>query len=357
MKKIVIILLTVVIMTSFVACEKNPDFKTDEMAQIVQEQLSDLNDIMENYTDASDLLDNINPDVPESDLNDGVEESDNVENVESSEDENKQEETFKPTETVKPEHKHTYNSKVTKEATCGANGIKTFTCSCGNSYAEKIDMTGKHAWCEWETIKKSDTKNEGLSERKCSVCSATESKVIEKTVSKRFADVVKPEILDDPNYTYPYSFTNVVTNERFYTMHPEYFPIYDYYCFEALLGYLKNSESGERVITFAQFSYKDQYDDSPIDMQIKNDIEKVIPLISDNATLSYCLCNEEHRDITDTIDEFWAGFPEYLQNTDGRVVIEVTIIDPDAEFKAEYGISVYKDKTFVSDVIIRRTNV
>lgn len=39
-----------------------------------------------------------------------------------------------------PNHTHSYTGKVTKAATCSAEGVKTFTCSCGSSYTEAIDM-------------------------------------------------------------------------------------------------------------------------------------------------------------------------------------------------------------------------
>ncbi len=35
-------------------------------------------------------------------------------------------------------HTHSYTSAVTKAATCNATGIRTFTCSCGDSYTEEI---------------------------------------------------------------------------------------------------------------------------------------------------------------------------------------------------------------------------
>ena len=39
-------------------------------------------------------------------------------------------------------HQHAYTPTVTKPATCTADGIKTFTCSCGDSYTEAIAKTG-----------------------------------------------------------------------------------------------------------------------------------------------------------------------------------------------------------------------
>ena len=40
-----------------------------------------------------------------------------------------------------PAHTHTYTSKVTKAATCKETGIKTYTCSCGDTYTESIAKT------------------------------------------------------------------------------------------------------------------------------------------------------------------------------------------------------------------------
>ena len=39
-------------------------------------------------------------------------------------------------------HAHSYTSKVTTAATCTTNGVKTYTCECGNTYTESIPATG-----------------------------------------------------------------------------------------------------------------------------------------------------------------------------------------------------------------------
>lgn len=38
-------------------------------------------------------------------------------------------------------HSHSYTSSITKQSTCTTNGVKTFTCSCGNSYTESLPKT------------------------------------------------------------------------------------------------------------------------------------------------------------------------------------------------------------------------
>ncbi len=42
-------------------------------------------------------------------------------------------------------HSHSYTSAVTTAATCENKGVKTFTCSCGDSYTEEIPATGHKA--------------------------------------------------------------------------------------------------------------------------------------------------------------------------------------------------------------------
>lgn len=41
-----------------------------------------------------------------------------------------------------PGHTHSYTSKVTKAATCTSPGVRTYSCSCGDSYTQPIPATG-----------------------------------------------------------------------------------------------------------------------------------------------------------------------------------------------------------------------
>ena len=45
---------------------------------------------------------------------------------------------------IDPTHTHSYVVAVTKAATCSATGIKTFTCSCGDSYTETIPINASN---------------------------------------------------------------------------------------------------------------------------------------------------------------------------------------------------------------------
>ena len=55
--------------------------------------------------------------------------------------------------TVYDDHTHSYAEIVTKEPTCIEKGVKTFTCSCGDTYTEDIPATGIHNFadgkCKW----------------------------------------------------------------------------------------------------------------------------------------------------------------------------------------------------------------
>lgn len=44
-----------------------------------------------------------------------------------------------------PTHTHSYSSSVTKNPSCGENGVMTYSCSCGSSYTEAIPASG-HQW-------------------------------------------------------------------------------------------------------------------------------------------------------------------------------------------------------------------
>ena len=44
-----------------------------------------------------------------------------------------------------PEHAHVYILSSIEEATCTTDGRKIYTCSCGDSYSERIAATG-HEW-------------------------------------------------------------------------------------------------------------------------------------------------------------------------------------------------------------------
>ena len=55
---------------------------------------------------------------------------------------------------------HEYSSKVTKAATCTADGIRTYTCSvCDKSYTEAITKTAHTYSTNWTIVNKHTTTN------------------------------------------------------------------------------------------------------------------------------------------------------------------------------------------------------
>lgn len=71
---------------------------------------------------------------------------------------------------VIPDHTHSYTGEVTKAATCTAEGVKTFTCSCGNSYTENISKIS-HSYKG--TVTKPTCTTKGYTTYKCSFCGDT----------------------------------------------------------------------------------------------------------------------------------------------------------------------------------------
>lgn len=80
--------------------------------------------------------------------------------------------SFTTYEYVQPPHTHSYTSTTTKSATCTATGIKTFTCSCGDSYTESIPFSGHKYSSEYTVDKAATCTDAGSKSRHCTVCGA-----------------------------------------------------------------------------------------------------------------------------------------------------------------------------------------
>lgn len=95
--------------------------------------------------------------------------------------------TEKTTEEETTVHTHSYSSKVTKEATCTDNGIKTYTCSCGDTYTENIAKTN-HTSSDWIITKEATCSANGTKVRNCTACGAqTASETIASNGSHNYA--------------------------------------------------------------------------------------------------------------------------------------------------------------------------
>ena len=87
-----------------------------------------------------------------------------------------------PEEPVVPEepaHIHSYDSGViTKKATCGAKGVNTFTCSCGDTKTEDIPKLTTHNYSKVTINRDATCKNEGLKTYTCADCGNKKTETI-----------------------------------------------------------------------------------------------------------------------------------------------------------------------------------
>ena len=72
-------------------------------------------------------------------------------------------------------HEHSYSESVTKNATCTENGVKTFSCECGDSYTEEIAATG-HRFGSYVYNNDATYEANGTETATCSVCGATDTR-------------------------------------------------------------------------------------------------------------------------------------------------------------------------------------
>lgn len=122
-------------------------------------------------------------------------------------------EETKPADTTptQPTHKHSYSSKVTKAATCTEKGIKTYTCTCGDTYTESIPTTA-HSYTMKITADATG-KDEGAKNYTCS-CGDTykETFKLSTTFMNTFLDNEKHETADGDSY-YRYVFVGFSTSD------------------------------------------------------------------------------------------------------------------------------------------------
>lgn len=88
--------------------------------------------------------------------------------------------TQEPTPTVEPTeppHEHAYSEAITTEATCETDGVKTFTCDCGDSYTEVITATG-HNYGEYISNNDATYTADGTETATC-VCGLTDTRTAE----------------------------------------------------------------------------------------------------------------------------------------------------------------------------------
>ena len=75
-------------------------------------------------------------------------------------------------------HTHEFGEwEVTKEATCVTTGVRTRTCSCGETQTEEILKT-EHSWDDGTITKEATANNNGSRLYTCTICQANRSEII-----------------------------------------------------------------------------------------------------------------------------------------------------------------------------------
>jgi LPXTG-motif cell wall-anchored protein len=92
-------------------------------------------------------------------------------------------------------HTHTWDAgKVTKAATCAAEGEKTFTCTaCGETKTEKIAKTTDHKWDAGKVTTAATCEKAGVKTYTCTVCGTTKTEEIKALGHKWDAGKVTKE--------------------------------------------------------------------------------------------------------------------------------------------------------------------
>ena len=81
----------------------------------------------------------------------------------------------KPTEPSTQAHAHSYTATVTKQPTCTAEGVKTFRCSCGDSYTETISAAG-HIFGAYVYNNDATEAADGTETAACTICGAKDTR-------------------------------------------------------------------------------------------------------------------------------------------------------------------------------------
>ncbi len=83
--------------------------------------------------------------------------------------------TEKVTESATQAHTHSYTATITKQPTCTAEGVKTFRCSCGDSYTETISAAG-HVFGAYVYNNDATEAADGTETAACTICGAKDTR-------------------------------------------------------------------------------------------------------------------------------------------------------------------------------------
>lgn len=94
-------------------------------------------------------------------------------------------------DTTAEPHEHAYTEKITKEATCKEEGIKTFTCKCGDTKTEAI-ATIAHVYGDYSYNDDANYEQDGTETAFCKMCGEGTTRTVEGTKKEfTFTDMDK----------------------------------------------------------------------------------------------------------------------------------------------------------------------
>lgn len=106
--------------------------------------------------------------------------------------------TVKNSVSVHFNHRHSYIPKITTEATCNYNGVKTYICDCGDRYQEVIDALG-HSMGDWEIETKPTCTTDGYEVKRCTRCWYNYSRKITR-LGHSYTYISMPSVNNEPSY-------------------------------------------------------------------------------------------------------------------------------------------------------------
>lgn len=109
------------------------------------------------------------------------------------------------------------NGTVSAEATCIADGIRTYTCTtCCSIREEPIPSPGGHTWSDAATVKEATCAEEGSSVQTCTVCGETKEEPIPLTSEHVWNDgeiTLAPNCMEKGIYTYTCTLCSATQND------------------------------------------------------------------------------------------------------------------------------------------------
>lgn len=104
-------------------------------------------------------------------------------------------------QTTIPAKGHDYKEKITKKATCEADGTATYTCTvCGDTYDDVIKATG-HDFSITKVTKEATCVEDGIRTLYCSACGTSKEETIPATGEHIYKDTIVPGTCKDLGYT------------------------------------------------------------------------------------------------------------------------------------------------------------